>query len=89
MNKNILFGFAFGFLFVFPIYGFVASTQANEAMERYELVTIADARKHPAKYVDVVAKGRSVGDMFVFDQPLLDENKVKIGNNSGFCIRVC
>ena len=55
--------------------------------EQYELITIADARKKPAKYVDVGPKGDSVGDMYVFDQPLLNEKKVKIGNNSGYCIR--
>ena len=85
-NKIFSSGFLLAFSFVSGMYCFAGYAQGNEQMERYELVTIADARKHSAKYVDVAPKGRSVGDMFVFDQPLLDENKVKIGNNSGFCI---
>jgi hypothetical protein len=28
-----------------------------------------------------------VGDILVFDQPLLDEHRKNIGNNSGTCIR--
>jgi hypothetical protein len=31
--------------------------------------------------------GDSVGDMVLFDQPLLDEDGAVIGNNSGACIR--
>lgn len=51
------------------------------------LTTIADARKHPAQLIDVGAPGDSVGDLLVFDQPLLDADKKPIGNNSGYCIR--
>ena len=51
------------------------------------LVTIADARTGPATLVDVGETGDSVGDMVVFDQPLLDANGAVIGNNSGVCIR--
>lgn len=83
MNKNIKMT-----ALLFSCGAFSALAQQGEAqIEQYELVTIADARKQPAKYVDVAPKGDSVGDMFVFDQPLLNEKKVKIGNNSGFCIR--
>lgn len=51
------------------------------------LTTIADARKHPAQFIDIGEAGDSVGDILVFDQPLLDVDKQAIGNNSGFCIR--
>ncbi len=51
------------------------------------LVTIADARVHKAKIIDSGEPGDSVGDILVFDQPLLDEDLTDIGNNSGTCIR--
>ncbi len=51
------------------------------------LVTIADAREHPAQLTDLGAPGDSPGDVLSFDQPLLDENMQSIGNNSGICIR--
>lgn len=68
------------------IFAFAVSAKPTP-VTTYTLTTIADARKHPATYVDVAPKGESIGDMFVFDQPLLDEQKKVIGNNSGFCIR--
>ena len=51
------------------------------------LVTIADARSNPAQIVDIGESGDSVGDILIFDQPLLDKDKKEIGNNSGNCIR--
>lgn len=51
------------------------------------LITIADARTEAAKSVDIGTHGDSVGDMMVFDQPLLDQKGVPIGRNSGVCIR--
>ena len=51
------------------------------------LVTIADARVHKAVFVDTGESGDSPGDLFVFDQPLLDGDKNTIGNNSGICVR--
>jgi hypothetical protein len=51
------------------------------------LVTIADAKTGPAIRVDLGETGDSVGDMVVFDQPLLDQDGAVIGNNSGVCIR--
>ncbi len=50
-------------------------------------VTIADARIDRAQFVDIGEAGDSLGDKFVFDQPLLDEKGNNIGNNSGTCIR--
>ncbi len=51
------------------------------------LITIADARIDRAQFVDIGEAGDSLGDKFVFDQPLLDEQGNNIGNNSGNCIR--
>jgi hypothetical protein len=51
------------------------------------LVTIADARTYPARFIDIGEPGDSAGDVLVFDQPLLDEDMQEIGNNSGACIR--
>ena len=55
--------------------------------EPQDLTTIADARIHTARYIDTGEPGDSVGDILVFDQPLLDEQRQTIGNNSGTCIR--
>ena len=51
------------------------------------LITIADARIHKAQVVDLGEPGDSLGDILVFDQPLLDQNSKDIGNNSGVCVR--
>ena len=51
------------------------------------IVTIADARSGIAQQVDLGKSGDSPGDIFVFDQPLLNSNHKPIGKNSGFCIR--
>lgn len=51
------------------------------------LITIADARVDAAQFIDTGEPGDSLGDRLVFDQPLLDVQYKKIGNNSGSCIR--
>ncbi len=51
------------------------------------LVTIADGRSGIAQSVDLGEAGDSPGDIFVFDQPLLNSNYEPIGKNSGYCIR--
>ena len=51
------------------------------------LVTIADARSGVAQWVDLGEAGDSPGDIFVFDQPLLNSHYEPIVKNSGFCIR--
>ena len=51
------------------------------------LITIADARTESARFIDHGTPGDSVGDLLVFDQPLLDQQGKTIGNNSGTCIR--
>jgi hypothetical protein len=51
------------------------------------MITIADARTSPARFLDIGEPGDSAGDILVFDQPLLDGDMREIGNNSGICIR--
>lgn len=51
------------------------------------LVTLADARISTARQVDTGLAGDSVGDILIFDQPLLDEQRKTIGTNSGTCLR--
>ena len=60
---------------------------ACEQHNAQSLTTIADARNNPAYYIDNGEPGDSVGDILVFDQPLLDKDMKTIGNNSGSCIR--
>ncbi len=66
---------------------FLPSLLACSQQTPQTVITIADAREHPAQFIDTGKTGDSVGDILVFDQPLLDANKNPIGNNSGFCIR--
>lgn len=63
------------------------ASDADQAIPATELVTIADARSGIAEKIDLGQPGDSPGDMFVFDQPLLDPNDKVIGTNSGFCVR--
>jgi len=51
------------------------------------LITVADARSQAAEVIDTGTPGDSVGDILVFDQPLLNDQYNHIGNNSGTCIR--
>lgn len=57
------------------------------APDQQTLTTIADARVHPAQLIDTGKAGDTVGDILVFDQPLLDTSRQSIGTNSGHCIR--
>ena len=61
----------------------------SEALPQHTttLTTIADARSGIAQQVDLGKAGDSPGDIFVFDQPLLNSKREPIGKNSGFCIR--
>ena len=52
------------------ILALAACTQAPQTM-----VTIADARNNPAQIIDTGESGDSMGDILVFDQPLLDKDK--------------
>ena len=65
----------------------ILATAACSQDSSTTLVTIADARVDKARFIDSGEPGDSVGDILVFDQPLLDEDLKKIGNNSGTCIR--
>ncbi len=58
-----------------------------QAQESWTQRTIADARSGIAQGVDQGQAGDTPGDMFVFDQPLLNEAMQNIGSNSGFCVR--
>jgi hypothetical protein len=66
--------------------GFLAITSCTQDAPQ-TLVTIADARVHSAKVIDVGEPSDSVGDILTFDQPLLNQQGEQIGNNSGTCIR--
>ncbi|WP_224367326.1 dirigent protein [Hyalangium versicolor] len=65
----------------------MSGCSSADAAEPSTLTTIADARSGIATPIDVGPTGDSPGDMFVFDQPLLNEAKENIGSNSGFCVR--
>jgi len=65
----------------------VATIAGCSATSWQKMITVADARVHKAQIVDLGEPGDSPGDLFVFDQPLLDGNGNNIGNNSGVCIR--
>ena len=71
-------------VFTAPVLG---CTNNGPAEEAWTLNTIADARSGIATPVDVDPPGDSPGDMFVFDQPLLNANRENIGSNSGYCVR--
>ena len=81
MNRHP--SFIRNFLFVASLSG-MASCAPGEPQK---LITIADAREHAAKFMDLGDSGDSAGDILTFDQPLLDEQGNHIGNNSGTCIR--
>lgn len=55
--------------------------------EPQQLITIADARTDAARLIDTGDPGDSVGDILVFDQPLLNRQHEQIGSNSGVCVR--
>lgn len=60
---------------------------AADSIKAKILVTIADAKTSPAIGLDLGKPGDTLGDQWLFDQPLLDADRNKIGNNSGVCIR--
>jgi len=73
--------------FLLIIIAFSIILSACSEQKSQTLTTIADARNHPAHHIDNGEPGDSVGDILVFDQPLLDKDMNIIGNNSGSCIR--
>jgi hypothetical protein len=64
------------------------SVPAFAADSALVLRTIANANAGTKTPVDLGERGPSQGDIFVFDQPLLNEQHKAIGNNGGFCITV-
>ena len=50
------------------------------------LVTLADGTRGLKNAVDIGPVGPSQGDLFVFDQPLMDQDRKDIGSNSGYCV---
>lgn len=65
----------------------VAAESPPASPARSELRTIADATRGVRQKVDTPPTGASPGDLFVFDQPLLDaDGKKELGVNSGYCI---
>lgn len=81
MNKQI--ASIINLLLAASIMGVTACSQEKPQ----QLITIADARVKAARLIDTGKPGDSVGDILVFDQPLLDEHRRPIGNNSGTCLR--
>ena len=71
----------------FILVAVIVMLPACEKKQLQSLITIADARNNPARFIDTGESGDSVGDILVFDQPLLDGDMKVIGNNSGSCIR--
>jgi cytochrome c553 len=58
-----------------------------DSIKSKTLLTIADAKTSPAVALDLGEPGDTIGDQWLFDQPLLDAERNKIGNNSGVCTR--
>lgn len=50
------------------------------------LVTLADGTRGLKNGVDIGPSGPSQGDLFVFDQPLMGQDRKDIGSNSGYCV---
>lgn len=69
----------------YSVESFAGQTQTKSLVKT--LVTIADAKTSPAVGLDLGKPGDSIGDQWLFDQPLLDAKRKVIGNNSGVCIR--
>ncbi|WP_143735817.1 c-type cytochrome [Methyloprofundus sedimenti] len=67
--------------------GGTSMASVADSIKPKTLVTIADAKTSPAITLDLGKPGDTIGDQWLFDQPLLDVDRNKIGNNSGVCIR--
>jgi hypothetical protein len=50
------------------------------------LITYADGTRGIKTPIDIGPPGPSQGDLFVFDQPLMNEHRQDIGSNSGYCV---
>ncbi|MBV7575724.1 hypothetical protein KW846_23695 [Pseudomonas sp. PDM32] len=54
--------------------------------ETLTLITYADGTRGIKTPIDIGPPGPSQGDLFVFDQPLMNEQRQDIGSNSGYCV---
>lgn len=84
MNKKII---AIGTLLIAKA-ALAASPNQPEASRREEIqiITIADGTRGEKRSVSASQSGPSLGDLFVFDQPLMDQYRRDIGTNSGYCV---
>ncbi len=64
-----------------------ARSASDATTEEITLVTIADARSGVGQAIATGGPGDLPGNLFVFDQPLLNSRYEPIGTNSGYCIR--
>ncbi|AHE73555.1 hypothetical protein M942_24465 [Enterobacter ludwigii] len=64
------------------------SSHNPETLRRNEIhiITIADGTRGEKRTVNTGQNGPSPGDLFVFDQPLMDQHRRDIGTNSGYCV---
>jgi len=60
------------------------STQPRR--DETKIITIADGTRGEKRSMNTSADGPSQGDLFVFDQPLMDQYRRDIGTNSGYCV---
>jgi hypothetical protein len=65
--------------------GMPVIAHANEP-ETLTLITYADGTRGMKNAIDLGPPGPSQGDLFVFDQPLMNEQRQDIGSNSGYCV---
>ena len=69
------------------ICGVLFSTTTLADIKAFSLTTIADSNEGSKNFIPVAPPIPTLGDMFVFDQPLKNNEMSKIlGTNSGFCI---
>ena len=54
--------------------------------ESLTIITFADGNRDSKNAVDIGPPGPSQGDLFIFDQPLMNAERQDIGTNSGYCI---
>jgi hypothetical protein len=54
--------------------------------DEIRIITIADGTRGEKRASNTGSNGPSQGDLFVFDQPLLDQSRGDIGSNSGYCV---
>ncbi|MFZ4221431.1 allene oxide cyclase barrel-like domain-containing protein [Enterobacter ludwigii] len=74
----------------------MAQSQSGETMPSHQsktprrdethIITLADGTRGEKRAVDTGNDGVSQGDLFVFEQPLMDQHRRDIGTNSGYCV---